>query len=1365
MHLPAISTLPRTLGLAALWGWVATSALSAAAPWATPIMDHHEPVLVLSPRAAELSAAWDVTGVTTVIEDPLSKQPAYELAPKKSLTLRSKSDVSGEYVVEAWVRFASPSAGASPTTGGSAAIRIGVVPGGKKIISAASLRVSRKSEKGLSIAPLIGEASIWGQPTRDGIAPEKNSPTRWNIDRTERFALSTISPVWDPEFRTSIESDMLSIPPVESQMQRLRVEVREDRIRMYVNGFLSLDEANSVQTAGRVQIEASGPALVTKVEVAPLVRSHPRFVSVPLDDVANAKDFVAPASLPAAGSSAAIGGIPFLLPHATASADHLSLQPSVFRYRMQRGSVGDPAECWPKVGQRDPARILLRVPKAAYRRMWLLAAYDGEKIHTPIVTARFFKPAAGWAIDAVGQVPAISAAADAVEQPALPITKADGKPGHLWLVPIELDAAAIASEMRDDIALPLELTKAVSDFRAFPDPMYYGTFQSGLPSGVRIYGLTMEKAAVAMIASPSRHGSVFPYPEKPLWRVDLTNQLAAPQSATVTLTITSPSGDVETPEYKVVLAGNESHRWEYRPKTGVYGIYKIETRLTVGEHVQSRAGTFLALPPDTRKATARTSRFGLYAWHGAHGTNPNADESLQLTRALGSMIAGHYPYDVRKRWGLAPGPVIAFRTVPEWAWKNPYDPAEYAKYSEECGQQVVALLEKSPDLEYVSMYAEHSISLRVTHGNSPELFDQPWFEYTPKEADSIRAHRIAAQAAFEGVRKYAPKVKFLFGHCGPLFSVPFMRENYPKEWFDGYGLDSPQFERMPERQPRGVEPNHIVFLHREMKRLGYDKELVHTESYYPSSHRLALGARGSADSLVRTAVLSLANGTDRFLACWSLHDCADDWGSQHYGCIGLVGRKPEYFPKPAATAFSTLSTMLDTATYDGYLPTGSRSAYCLRFKEAGRIICCAWTIRGARPLVLFGKHERLVAIDEHGNETPVPFRDGQASVTITPTPLWLAFDKTGPDRAEVGTPTYSDTPGENRQMLADFESKPWPHVPGEYDRFAKNHWDMVRIPGTYESQLAQSEARKSQVWRLTLTDEAARLNLAGRYAVFTPPAPVTIAGKAKALGVMARGNSGWGRIVYELVDAKGEVWLSTGTRDAWNCDDIHSWSYFNYDGWRYLQFPLPGNSPGDNFREVDSVWWGHSAEGVLDLPVQLSKVIIEMPTHQVYVDDYFPVENRTIELDDLVAVYDSAEAMSPAPVELQRAAEGALRRPAVDPAALPNPIAKLRGDAAAHPAPKIAASYPPQEYFDGTRTWVEIEPVAAAAEYQIWVSAYRDGRGAMPLKVGPDAKQLVTKLRPGMPLFLFAVYKDAAGKLSSPSEVHEVQLKDEFLQK
>jgi len=68
------------------------------------------------------------------------------------------------------------------------------------------------------------------------------------------------------------------------------------------------------------------------------------------------------------------------------------------------------------------------------------------------------------------------------------------------------------------------------------------------------------------------------------------------------------------------------------------------------------------------------------------------------------------------------------------------------------------------------------------------------------------------------VRKYAPELKIIFGHGAGNFAQPFFRlEDWRNELFDGFGMDLPQFERMPERQPRATEPSLLWFLHHQMQ--------------------------------------------------------------------------------------------------------------------------------------------------------------------------------------------------------------------------------------------------------------------------------------------------------------------------------------------------------------------------------------------------------------------------------------------------------------------------------------------------------------------------------------------------------------------
>lgn len=1326
--------------------------------WAKAMEDRPQPVWSLAVDAEAAKTQFKTTGQLGIAEDDILKRKVFQVDARQTVYARTAASLSVPYRLDALVRL--PDKSKPPS--GMAIIRCGVRDKNAWVTRAFSIAVSRYFERGCILTPSMGEGTLWTQPY-----PNEMSNPRWGpLYVMERFPVANISPLWDEDLRIGIENDMARLPLGNEVWRRLRVEVSHETIRIYHQGLLVVEDENRLSADGQVMLELYGEARLASLEAFSLIAEKGLYLPVGIEDICNASGPVRNESLPEPAMEVRVNDIPFVFPARTASSDHVDVRQSLFRYRLGQGyDEADPMKTWPPPMVLDPARIRLRVPNYAYQRIWIIAASDEEPDSTPVITARFYKPYRGWAVDSAVSVPGFQARSGPEGAKRLKVTLRDGRAGSLWLMPLEIDAGALASDFREEPALCLELTKEVKDFRAFPDPMFYDRYQAGLPSAVRVYALTLEKAPVSMISSGNRTGKVYTHPENPLWLVDLKSQGEAECEAKVRVEITSPGGAVQRMEREVEMTGKARHRLEFLPTPKEYGLHRVRTEVVYGKDEQVREGSYLTLPPDTRATDEKTNRWGLWCWGGGHGTNEKAEENLQILRAVGSRIGGHMPYEKRKLWGIAPNATIApmlYFGVPEWSKKEDYDRAEYEKFSDEIGKQVAEMLVKTPDLQYVSVFAEHMISLKITHGNPPEAFGLPWHEYSEAEKTSIRSHLLSAKAAFEGVRKHAPNVKFLFGHCGPLFSLPFMRDGYPKELFDGYGVDSPQFERMPERPPRAVEPNHLYFLKQEMKRLGYEKkELIHVESYYPSSHRLALGHRGSADSMVRTAVLSLALGSTRFFACWTTYDCEDYWGSQHYGCIGIISRRPEYNPKPAAAAFATMTRMVDTAQYDGYVDTGSRTAYCVRFKDSGKWIYCLWTIRGTRPLTLHAAAKsQLVVTDENGNSKPLDLADAKCRVTVSPTALWVTATGGPIEKVEAGQPVYQETPGVHRVLLEDFEKSDWNYDPNPYPSYAFNEWDVVRTPGTMKSQRISSAHRGSKVWEVSLTEAPEGKPFVSWYGVYAPAQPLPIPGKAKALGIYANGNSGWGRILYEVVDAKGEVFQSIGTKDDWNCDDVHSWSYFNFDGWRYMEFPLPANSPGDDYREKDSVWWNHSAEGIVDLPLKLNKVIVEIQTHQIYVDEMLPVKSLTVELDDLMAVYEDAETMTDKPVQVQRAASSMLK-PKPSGVGLPNPILGLVEKGVGEPA-EIVKLYAPEREYDGTRIHVSIKPVEGAKEYQVWVAAYEDGRGAVVQVKGDKTEPLVTGLRPATPLYFFVTYTDAAGKQSKPSKGVRALLRDEF---
>ena len=279
------------------------------------------------------------------------------------------------------------------------------------------------------------------------------------------------------------------------------------------------------------------------------------------------------------------------------------------------------------------------------------------------------------------------------------------------------------------------------------------------------------------------------------------------------------------------------------------------------------------------------------------------------------------------------------------------------------------------------------------------------------------------------------------------------------------------------------------------------------------------------------------------------------------------------------------------------------------------------------------------------------------------------------------------------------------------------------------------------------------------YNVLAPKKPVPIKGAPSHLGLWVRGAGDWGRVVYCLRDAKGERWISIGTKDQWNCDDLHSWSSFNFDGWRYLRFEMPGHTGYDNYRKHGTSWWGsYGGDGVVDLPLKLEQIIVEQRTHVLYVNDVQPAPTNAVAFGKLYAEYAAPEDATAEAVRISR-----LRMPL--PAGLPdlpNPIKDMEvsGTGAATAIIRLEA---PAWGADGTRMNVHFKEVPGARNYYVWVSAHEDGRGAVNLTpAGIRNGALVTSLRAAVKLSFWVVWQDEKGALSKPSPVHTETLVNTF---
>jgi hypothetical protein len=160
------------------------------------------------------------------------------------------------------------------------------------------------------------------------------------------------------------------------------------------------------------------------------------------------------------------------------------------------------------------------------------------------------------------------------------------------------------------------------------------------------------------------------------------------------------------------------------------------------------------------------------------------------------------------------------------------------------------------------------------------------------------------------------------------------------------------------------------------------------------------------------------------------------------------------------------------------------------------------------------------------------------------------------------------------------------------------------------------------------------------YAVLAHKTGLPVPGTPTEMGLWIDGNSGWGRVIFELTDAAGQRWISIGAQAQadpakflpqdvldhfptpgvcdWNTEDAWGLSRINFDGWRYVGFPLPGNYPGEHYGWPANSQWRWDRDGVVHYPLTLRKLVVELNEKVLHLKTFAPPPRPEICLKTLV---------------------------------------------------------------------------------------------------------------------------------------------------
>jgi hypothetical protein len=880
---------------------------------------------------------------------------------------------------------------------------------------------------------------------------------------------------------------------------------------------------------------------------------------------------------------------------------------------------------------------LLRVPSMDYVAAHLLAVADDDPATTPNFTLRagryglsdqvVFHSFSGTAPrkGEAGKVPA----GDRLDTPA----------GPFFHVRVPL-TEAFAQDINPWIEI--ELTKEVRLTRRGPDPNRTRSRPLGLPSGVRIAALTLERSPLQLRVTSKEPGHAFVQPQKPTFEVNLNNITSAEQPYEVGLTLTHKDGTPLNVTRKGTVPAGKAADVALEAPAAKLGYHEATVTLkdAAGRTLLERRTSCCLLPPDTRKHR-ETSPIGTWDFCGAHFTsnNPDVNGSLYVKAGLRWGMAHFKPED-RKRYGVLAGaePNIAANGAKGWE--------DYLKSVPD--QPPLALLFHETSISF-----KHILRL-------PELFtDQPRYKFDDAEQKALKKMYDDAVKAGREMRAKYPRVHLRLGNGAHPTKEALYQAKFPAELFDSAGNESPSLGRPPEAQPPDfVAYNASIWMDRQLlDAYGYKDKPV-TECYESCYTTSTPGKeQEQADYYVRHALHALAWNLPEF-KIGQICDQGNGFYFSQYGPIGLCRARPELNVKPAFVAIATLTRVLDGAKFSREVPLGSPALYGLEFiRPDGTQAHAFWTLRGKRSVrLLMDRPGVWTLIDDQGAETAVSGPQGVVELELTPSPVYLVgsgkVEGAGARTTGPGAPQYADKPAGKSAVLSSLADLGEWTIEDNRDPELE-YYDFVgpRRKGDFAFASVASFEGRDKVLRVTPRPIHHGKDTMPMYAVLAHKKGIPVPGTPTEVGAWVNGNGGWGRLIFELQDASGQRWISIGATmpdvprkwiealvlaDMWpkwtnpaindsNTDDVLGLSRINFDGWRWLAFPLPGNYPGEKHPWPANSQWRWDKDGVVHYPLTFKRLVVELPEKVLHVKTFAPPPRGEIYLKDLAVGQDDRQ--------------------------------------------------------------------------------------------------------------------------------------------
>jgi hypothetical protein len=1075
------------------------------------------------------------------------------------------------------------------------------------------------------VADVSKRAVMWGSFSRDaaGLKVQANA-LLWDDEKRQwgRDLVTTWYNYWPaPTEKVNLalmEGSGIAPRSLKDRWLKVRIEADRPHVRYWLDGLLVRQVERPPGVKGPVTIVLGQGDQVRNIALTPPAES----VYLPVDLTLFAHD--RPAA-PLGKEAVTVAGVPFEL--ATGGQNLVDL--SKARWIEEKQDPQDTYENYeggPPVVH-DPRMPFFRVPSVDYVAAHVLAVADDDPATTPNFTVRAGHYGLSTQV-VFHSFPATSPRkADAGK--VAPALQTPGGPFFHVRVPT---TEAFAQDIEHGIEI--ELTREVRLTRRQPDPNRTRSRPLGLPSGVKIAALTLERSPVQMRVTSKESGHAFVQPQKPTFQVRLMNITAVEQPYQLDLRLTHHDGTALGATRKGAVQAGQAVDVPIDTEGAKLGYHDVTVVLkdAAGRTLLERHTSCCLLPPDTRKHR-ETSPIGTWDFCGAHFTadNPDAVGPLYVKAGLRWGMA-HFKPEKRKQYGVLAGAEVQIYPTGSKGWED-----------------WVKTVPDQPPIALV--FHETSVSLKHIM-RLPELFtDQPPYRFDATEEKAFKKmYDDAVKAAREMRTKY-PRVHLRLGNGAHPTKEALYQAKFPAELFDSAGNESPSLGRPPEAQP----PDFVAF----NASIWMDRQLLDAHGYkdkpvslcYESCYTTSMPGKEQeqADYYVRHALHALAWNMPE-IKIGQISDMGNAFYFSHYGPIGLCRARPELNVKPAFVAVATMTRVLDGAKFARVVPLGSPALYGLEFtRPDGTQAHAFWTPRGKRSIrLLMDRPGAWTLVNDQGSETPVAGPQGLVELELTPSPVYLVgvgkVEGAGARTVGPGAPQYTEKPAGKASLLSPLADLADWTIEDNRDPELE-YYDFVgpRRKGDFVFTPVASFEGKDRVLQVVPRPIRHGKETMPMYTVLAHKKGIPVPGTPTEVGAWVNGNGGWGRLIFELHDASGQRWVSIGAEqpdvprkwiedlippDMWpkwarpaindsNTDDVQGLSRINFDGWRWVAFPLPGNYPGEKHPWPANSQWRWDRDGVVHYPLTFKRLIVELPEKVLHVKTFAPPPRPEIYLKDL----------------------------------------------------------------------------------------------------------------------------------------------------